>query len=700
MKRILKPSRLIALSLLLAMLATLYVVALYRLQIVEGTAYAEQSLNSIVSKSTVTAARGNILDRYGRVLVSNRSCNNIIINTTELFEQDDPNAVILELVNIITAAGETYTDTLPVTMEAPFEYVENMTSIQSELLKAYISEREKSLDEDASAVELMAYFRTRYDVDASYDSTQMRVICGIRYELNSRYLTTKSTSDYIFVEDASIELVTKLMESGLPGFEVQESFVREYSTPYAAHILGYIGMMTSEEYYGEDSDSDEDGYQGQDYALNAHVGKTGAELAFESYLHGTDGVAAVTKTATGVTTSTIYTTDPEPGDHVYLTIDIGLQEAAETALSSNITRINESRIAADSNAQLATGGAVVAIDVATGEPLCIASYPTFDLASFMENFTELSDADNDPLVNRALSGRYAPGSTFKPITALAALNEGYISTGLTIYDEVTYMKYADSGYTPSCWIKGKGSHGDVNVTDAIEHSCNYFFYTVADRMNIDIISEYAKGFGLGEYTGIELDEKKGYMSTKENKLLLLDEDWYPGDTLSAAIGQSITAVTPIQLANYTAALASNGTLHSASMLKSVRSYDYSEKVYERVAEVVSENDFDESYYEAIQVGMYRVATSGTSATVKKAFEGASYTVAAKTGTAQVGTDETSNGVFICYAPYENPEIAIAVVVEKGGSGSALAQIAREVLDYYFTFKYSEGTLETELSLLR
>lgn len=713
MDKIIRPFRLLMLILLILILTMISIISLYRVQIVEGAKYAAQSKNSTISTVTVPAARGNIYDRYGRLMVNNRTCNNLLINTDELFDSEmisDPNAVILQLIRAVEDSGSSHIDELPITPEAPFEYIENMTGVQRRLLEGYLEAND--LPADTTAVELMAFFRTRYNIDNNYTSQEMRLIAGVRYELNVRYLVP--TSDYVFAEDISMDLVTHLMESGVLGFQVASSFVREYNTPSAAHVLGYIGMMDSD---------DIEKYKDDGYPNNALVGQSGVEEAFESYLHGVDGQAVVTATKGGTVLGTSYTKEVQPGNNVFLTLDLGLQEVAEAALSSNIQAINEER--KENNAkyegipgyedeimELVPAGAVVAIDVDTSEPLVIASYPTFDLSTLLDDYSKILKSPNNPLYNRALSGTYAPGSTFKPVTALCALDLGLIDLNTTYKCVGKFTKYASTGYAPACWAYPYSTHGDMNVIHGIENSCNYFFFSVADAIDvspntkgIDTLSEYASRFGLGEYTGIELDEEKGAMANREYKASLYPEgdfegQWFTGDTLAASIGQSISLFTPIQLANYTAALANNGTLRSTSILKSVRSFDNSETLFTRTPEILSVNNYDESYYDAVRQGMNLVVTSGTSMTVYSAFLNAEYTLGAKTGTAEMGEGSTNNATFICFAPYEDPEIAVAVVLEKGGAGSRLAAIAREILDCWYSFKNSTVTLETENSLLK
>lgn len=713
MKKLVSSGRLFTFGALVVTLIALCVVTLYKLQIIEGAAYYEESQNNQASNQTVTAARGNILDRYGRVLVSNRECYNLKISDTRLFsdEVEDPNAVILEMINMVEAAGETYIDDLPITKEPPFEYTD-MTALQRTLLTAYLDS--KGLDEDTTAVELMSYFRTRYDIANSYNAEEMRKIASVRYALNVRY--SINTNPYVFVEDASIDLISDLM--GVVGnvVEVETSYVREYNTQYAAHILGYVQAMSEEDmekYRPQDENS------GYDY--DTKVGRDGVEYTFEDWLHGTNGTARVTRTASGTITSTVYTEDPVPGNHVYLTIDIQLQEAVERILETGIYELQLKRD--EDNAKYTMegkldevrediqGGAIVVVDVKTGEPLAIASYPTFDLSSIIEDYSDLLEAENDPLFNRALNGAYEPGSTFKPCTAIAGLTENIINTETQIECTGLFTKYADQGYAPACWIytqtDGQLTHGYDNVTEAIKDSCNVFFYTVADNLGIRKLMEYAKNFGLGESTGIELSETTGNMANPDNHLNYDVDSWVDGDTVQAGIGQSDSMFTPLQLAEYCAAIANGGTRHSAAILKSVRSYDYSRQLYQKETEVLSTVDSADYNWAAVQRGMYLMANdiTSSSSTVYYAlsnysYNGVSLPVAAKTGTSQLGEDKTNNAIFMCYAPFDDPEIAIAIVVERGQSGANLSKMARNVLDAYFSLGTLNTTAEREYSLLK
>ena len=712
MEKLIRPLRLAVMALITAALIAGSVVILYKLQIVEGRAYYEESRNSIVSTVRVPAARGSILDRYGRVLVENRVCNNLRIDEKKLFGDLSDEAIaganetLLRLASAVTAFGDSYTDTLPITREPPFEYTE-MTELQRYTLDAYVKEKQKvdGLKENPSAVELMAYMRERYKIDNSYTAAETRTIAGIRYELNSRYIDGFSTSAYIFAQDVSMDLVTTLMETGVPGFEVESSFIRDYHTTYASQILGYVQPMDP---------ADVEKYSELGYEMDAQVGRAGAELAFERYLHGTDGEARVTRTASGVTTGTVYTRETTPGDNVYLTIDIGLQEAAENALNAYITQVNAEREIKNAEIdlyggdeedkkQLITGAAAVAVKVDTGEPLAIASWPGYDIPTLLRDYTAVAEAENAPMFNRALQAAYAPGSTFKPCVAIAALCEGKIATTTTIDCEGVYTHYADYGYSPRCWIYSDTvplTHGTLSLSEAITHSCNYYFYTLGDYLQITLMAKYAKLFGLGEHTGIELYEVTGQMTSDELYQANYGRDVYMGETIAAAIGQAESLFTPMQMAEYCAAIANGGVRHGASLLGAVSSYDFGEVLFRRTSEVLSEVKAAPEYYDAVHTGMRGVVTDSANGAAYLYFYDTPYSLAAKTGTAQLGEGQTNNAMFICYAPYENPEIAIAVAVEKGSAGASNAPIARQILDYYFAFKDSAVALETEGELLK
>ena len=699
-KRLIKPARLVAMAVILLVLLTVYLVFLYKLQIIKGEEYYNRSNEITTTTRTVTAARGNILDRYGRVLVSNKECYNLQIDTDKLFANEDPNAVILELVKMVQSFGDSYTDDLPISMEPPFEYDENMTAIQRTMLNAYFKRQE--LDENSTAVELMSYMRTRYDIDNSYTAEEMRIIAGVRYSTNVRYAV--NTADYIFVEDASMGLISSIMEQKLAGIEVDRAYVREYSTEYAAHILGYTGLMTQEEY---------ERYSLLNYANDAMVGKDGIEYAFESYLHGKDGEVKETRNAAGTILATEYIVEPEPGNHIYLTIDSVLQEQTERILASGVEGLKKTYAQARAEAagrgepydpefkDEITGAAAVVVDVRTGEPLAMASWPTYDVSTVVENYAELLETPNAPLFNRALMGAYAPGSTFKPCTAIAALTKGIINTEKKVKCEGVFTKYAADGYAPECWIWAEGfTHPEENVTTAIRDSCNYFFYTIGNDLGVDDMGEFAHNFGLGVPTGIELVETTGNMSNRANHSDYTGTEWRIGDTLQAAIGQADSVFSPIQMAEYCATIANGGTRYSASILKAIRNYDYTEKLYEREPEVLSTVETADYNWAAVHEGMWLVLNDYINEKNVLEWYDCALKVAGKTGTAQKGENIQNDGLFMCYAPYDDPEVAISVAVERGGSGTSVQFIARQIMDAYITIRGYSDTSEEEMCLLK
>ena len=701
--RLLKPGRLAALAAIAIVLLSVYMYFLYQLMIVRGEEYYNRANELSVTKRTVTAARGNILDRYGRVLVSNAECYNLKIDTDKLFANDDPNAVILELVSMVRSYGDEYTDDLPITLEPPFEYDENMTAIQRTMLEAYY--KRQNLDPNCSAVELMSFMRTRYNIDNSYSAAEMRLIAGVRYSINVRYAI--NTADYVFVEDASMNLISSIMENKLVGIEVKRAYIRQYSTDYAAHILGYVGLMTQEEF---------EKYSLLNYSTDAMVGKDGIEYAFENYLHGQDGEVEETRNAQGTILATVYTKEPVPGNHIYLTIDSVLQEQTERILGNGVEILKkniaqkraEGLARGDYNADLKdniTGASAVVVNVKDGSPLALASWPTYNVARIIEDYQDLLVAENAPLFNRALLGTYAPGSTFKPCTAIASLTKGIINTEKKIKCQGVYTRYAAEGYAPECWIWNASkiehlTHPEENVTTAIRDSCNYFFYTLGNDLGVDDMGEFAAAFGLGQYSGIELVEAKGNMSNRANHQDYAGSEWRIGDTLQAAIGQSDSVFTPIQMAEYCATVANGGTRYSASIIKTIRNYDYSEKLYEREKKVMSTVETAAYNWDAVHEGMWMVLNDYTNETNANIWVPCAWRCAGKTGTAQKGEGIQNDGIFMCYGPYKDPEVAIFVVVERGGAGADVQFIARQIMDAYITIRGYSDTSEPEMALLK
>ncbi|MCL2124743.1 MAG: penicillin-binding transpeptidase domain-containing protein [Oscillospiraceae bacterium] len=679
MQKLYKPARIGLIFVLIAIMLTIYVPALYRMQIYEARPDEDELYPQVIIPRTIPliAARGNIYDRNGILLASGRPIYSISIDR-DLFvrlSDDKRNSIIQDLVFTTMDENVEYIDTFPITPGAPFTYISNMTQDQRTQLNKYFAYFD-ALSPDMSASDLLAWMRGHYKIDFTIGITEARLIIGIRYEIEMRAIMS-NLPPYVFANDVSTDFISLIEERNMLGVHINSTYVREYHTSNAAHLLGYIGPIPE----GQVEKFAELGYP-----LDAVIGRDGAELAFEEQLRGINGSQLIKTSDTGIVMDVSTITEPEPGQNVYLTLDIGIQAVSEEALSTHIESLNLDR---EEEFDKITGGAVAVVQVQTGELLAAASYPTFNRATMSQDWPMLSIDPNLPMFNRATQGQYNPGSTFKMITGLTGLRYGVIGRYTPIDDVGVYDLYKDKGYAPSCWIyqlNGVG-HGELDIVHAIERSCNYFFISVADWIQggdaagAEAIAEVALEFGLGRSTGLEVPENPGVLATPDYARDVLKVGWWRADTLMTGFGQGYNEFTPVQLANYAATIANGGTLHSLTLLRRIMSADMSDMIYEHTPDVL--NEFAEKdNIKIIQEGM-RLVTSSNAGTAYSIFGDYPVSVAAKTGTVELDASERNNGVFICYAPADNPEIAISIVIEKGGSGSAVMAIARMIFDYYF-----------------
>lgn len=637
----------------------LFFAVLYNAQVVNGTENRARSISSNTASETVTASRGIITDRNGKVLVSNRLAYTLVVDKSG-FGKDDAalNDAIWRLIALCQEQGVAWNDTLPMTTGNSPRLTTKSTG---ETFREYLKDNKLPTDGDSEA--LLEAMRTLYGIDSSYTTAQARLIAGVRYELDGR-------SSYTFAEDVSTELLGRITDGKYQGVTIKTAAARVYDTKLAAHILGTVGAIWQEEWRSDES-TGYVGYADKGYSMNDLVGKDGVEKAFEEYLHGKDGKRLITTDENGKITGELYTREPQPGGTVALTIDIDLQQVVEDTLAETI----QGMIDKDSNER---GGAAVVIGVGTGEILACASYPTYDLETFNQDYEELLADERLPMFNRATQGVYAPGSTFKLCTSVAALEEGIITPSTIIEDKGIYTYYRDP--QPMCWIwrQAHTTHGRINVSQAIVDSCNYFFYEVGRLTGIAKLDEYASAFGLGQSTGIETGDVSGALASPE-WAESHDREWTDGQTITAAIGQSYNLFTPIQLANYVATLVSGGEHYEAHLLKNVKSYDNSRIIDVYGKGPLNDLNISDSTMAAVTKGMHDL----THDSLAGAFSRCVVEAGAKTGSAQVGTD-IANGTFVAYAPYDDPEIAIAIVVEKGGSGSLLANAAVDIINAWFT----------------
>lgn len=655
----------------------LFVFRLVNLQLVQGSSYLTQSQNKVLRNTVIQAPRGEICDRLGRPLVINRKGYSVYIER-DMINTNDLNDVLLNLVKTFKVTGDKFTDSFPISFP-PFTYL--VTDSEDTELKdfnKFLTKKKIAVSSDAETI--INKLSAGYNLE-KYSPEDRRSIIGLRFELEYK----NTGSSYEFASDVNMNTISVLREryQDFPGISVEVVPVREYvETGLASNILGYVGSIFSEEY----AQLKEKGYE-----LDDKVGKDGIEKTCEGYLRGKDGIKQVEKNTDGQITSVIDTVNPEPGNNVILTIDEDLQRVAEDSLKTRIAEIKAYTSANHLEGSDAQGGAAVAVDVNTGEILALASYPTFDLSAYNSNFSQLINDPMKPLLNRAIGGTYPPGSSFKMVAATAALDEKVISTTWTYTCTGKYTYFSD--YQPTCYHGAV--HGTNNIVGAIRYSCNSFFFDVGRMVGIDNLNKYAKMYGFGQLTGIEIPgEVKGILAGREEREKQ-GKTWNPGDTIQASIGQSDNMLTPIQLAGYVQTIATGGTRYKLHIIKSIKNYHYGKTIVDNTPVIADTVPMSDEVKNAIRTGMKRVVKEGA---VSSKFAGFSIEVAGKTGTAQV-PNGSSNGVFVCYAPADKPQIAIAVVVEHGSEGYYLGSIARDILEKYFASKQMDDAIIQEGTLL-
>ncbi|MCL2546075.1 MAG: penicillin-binding transpeptidase domain-containing protein [Oscillospiraceae bacterium] len=659
--------RLTFLTFVLVLATLLSSARLYQLQVVEQIIAQTDELRIIAHIEPISAVRGKILDRHGRPLV---------INTLRHYLEFDISALARhhEQANISIAA------LLQLTKVAPtVTFAEPMSDTHRNRLTRYLDWR--GWRQDLSEQELFERLRAAYRISDSLPDDEVRAVTAVRYELSLRF-ALGGLPPYRLVDDIDVNLLTAIVEADLFGVRIGRESVRHYATEAAAHILGRIGPIYREEF---------EQMSGLGYAMDAIIGKDGMERVLEEYLRGHDGQRQVERNGLGRVVGVTDIQAAAPGDNAFLTLDLELQKTAEYSLAR---RIAEMRATGeqdfDALGREAYAGAVVAMDVQSGAILAMASYPTFDLAVYNAQFYELTNDPAAPLFNRAIAGLYAPGSTFKMSSGLALLKSGVVSPETYIYDRGRFTAFEAQGFAPVCHIyrSHRRTHGAVNIVSALQVSCNYYFYDAAHRAGIAPLEEMATLMGFGQPTGIELPgERAGILAGRAHRQSR-NQQWHPGDTLQMAIGQSDTLATPLQMANFTAMLANGGKRLQPHIISHVYNYDFSQEQLRNTPKEVAELDVSVDNLEAILQGMRKTCQPG--GTAYHIFGDYPVAVAGKTGSAQV--NDQTNGIFVAFAPFDAPKIAIAVVVERGDSGGNVAPIARDVMDCFFD-RVSRGVLQ-------
>ena len=688
--------RAVALLLLFSLVLTMFSGKLFSLQIIETDGNTDNT-TVYTTVTTVRAARGDILDRNGNVLVGNRASYDLVFNHYVIKSAEGRNDYLYRLYHKTLELGVDYLDHFPMTKTRPFEYTLNdYTTAWQNYFQNYM--RDRDLDSDISAPLLLEKLRERYDIPETWTDEEARAVVGMRYEFDLRGVTNLPT--YTFMEDVSDEHLSAILELNTPGLMVESSTVREYHTKYAAHILGYMGGMDA---------ADWEIYGPQNYSMDAYIGQAGFEEAFEEYLHGIDGTRVDVVSRDGTVVQQYYKKDPIAGNNVETTIDLTLQMIAEDALAEVMAQITDPEINTEEGGLGldAEGAAVIVMEVKTGQILACASYPSYDLATMNQNWDAIEADPLKPFFNRAFGAYYAPGSTFKMCTLTAAMENDLLDYEEKITDKGVFTEYA--GFAPKCLLYSSvpgATHGDIDATDALKVSCNYFFYWLGHLMTIEMLDETSKGFGLGEPTGIELVEKVGWRANRESKKASYtgtNANWTAGDRVLAAIGQSENRFTPLQLCVYACTLANQGTRYRATFLNRVVSSDYRELIKENQPEIVSTMEISWETYDMYIRGMRKVVTE-LGGTARKYFGGredpdgiGSFPVAvcAKTGTAEHASGGSDHGAFICFAPMEDPVIAVAIYGEKVAHGSSLAPVAEQILEEYFDTIYASDVFTYE-----
>ncbi|MBR3614110.1 MAG: hypothetical protein IKL55_02915 [Clostridia bacterium] len=665
------------------LIGIIILIRLFNLQIVNGAEYRDDSNNRLTREASIEAARGSILDRSGNVLVSTEMKFSLEMYKSKT-DDAQLNDSILLMTSILENNGNSYVDPFPISIE-PFEY---HFESEEELMEW---KKEYKIPEAASAEEAFYLFRDKYNINSD-NIKEIRQILAIRYAITTiGYSTTRSMQ---ISEEISREAAVQLQENSqnLTGVNVIVEPTRVYHQgTLASHIIGYASRITQKNLEQFEAEGDT-----HEYEVDDKVGQTGIEKVYENYLRGEDGKKQIDMSVDGTVTGEYTSQEAIGGANIALTIDANLQRVAEESLERNIMKIREGGFGEGYEAKT---GAVVVTNVHTGEILAMASYPDYEVGLFYngissEKYKEYESAK--AFYNRAAQGTYPPGSIYKMVTAIAGLETGNVTVNEMINDNGPFYVTDDPNYNrhPKCWYfnsYGRG-HGRLNVVGALMKSCNYYFYEVSNRIGVETLGEFARYFGFGKKTGIEISESVGVVPERS----LVDRNWSKADTASASIGQGFDTATPVQMAKYISMVANGGHPIDLTLVKSVIKSNgtlvsqdelnaYEAKKLGREIEKTEDKNISQETINAIHEGMRSVAEEegGTAYSVFKDF---AIELGGKTGSAEMTDNKQSKDViawFAGFAPYDNPEIAVVVMVEKGGHGYYTGEVVRDIMTEYF-----------------
>lgn len=650
-----------------------YFYSIMQVQIVDAEMYREMVRGLTISTQPIKAVRGEILDRNGEAIVANQTSYDVILDRVFL-PYGEENAVIFDLINLFEESSAQWIDNLPITNSQPFEYIKDRDQ-DIATLQSFAN-----VHSYTTAQDLMHWLISDFELE-EYSPEDARKIAAVRYEMKRKDFS--SSIPYVFAEDIDIKMVITVKERSqtLPGLDVITSSTRVYNDDsFAPHIIGLTGPLYAEDYqrlkdegkifaYGDE-------FNTRSYTLDDTIGKSGIEQALEDELRGFNGLREVQIAANGQVISVEESIKTLPGHSVKLTLDRHMQNLASEALEAQIKHLNETQPAGRGGE--AHSGAVVVLNPKTGEVLAAATYPSYTVSEYKSNYSKLANDASAPLVSRALLGQYTPGSIYKPVVAITGLNNGIITEKSTFNCTGRYYFFAPS-YTPKCL----STHGPISVNNAIGWSCNIFFYETGRLAGIDEIDKTAKALGLGEPTGIEIPEGAGQRSNPEVKAERGAGEWYGADTIQTAIGQFDNRFTPLQLANYVATIANRGTRMKLTLVNEIVDFNSGEAIVPFEPKVAAKMDsYSSEAFEVTIKGMINATTGSSGGT----FGGYPIAVASKTGTPQV-TEDMVNSTFIAFAPAEDPELAIAVIIEEGWQGYTCAPVAKAIFDDYFGIEH-------------
>ena len=662
---------------------SLFIADLFRIQVIDAGEYSSQNIYYSSANTQIEAIRGEILDSTGQPLVYSSQSNSIFIDASyfpSASKKKERNEILISLLRLFkkNEIEYNYADIF-IYENGTINYTESISTYRKMLFaRDYLN-----LNDYATAQNCLDALCEYYKLQ-DY-STKEAIMLATVYVAMTRADFSKN-NPYTIAEAVPTDLVALIKEQSrfYQGIDVRVNTDRQYyDGEIAPHIVGYYDYISAEEYSAKNveyreaindeslTEEKKTELRLRSYGMTDKLGKFGIESAYEDELRGTDGVLTTITNADG-SKSTEVTTAPVNGNNVILTINAPLQKKVQEILSSKINSTRE-------NSGIDTAGSIVVMDVNDFSVLACATYPSYDLETYKENIVALNTDESAPLWNRALRSTYAPGSTVKPIVGLAGLEEGIVTAETSFFCDLEYNYFADLPLN----CVGVGNHGNtyMNLTRAITYSCNTYFYEVGRQLGISKLNEWFTDFGLGQKTGIELTESQGQAASKEAREAA-GGIWYPGNTVQAAIGQSDNLFTPIQLCTYVSTLANGGTRYRTHLVKSIKSYDYSETIYEAEPEVLGTVNASDENFAAVRTGMISMANS------LAAFKDCEYKVATKTGTAQAKkkvngvTVAYTNGFMISYAPADNPQIAVVIAIENVDS-SGLGNYVREVYDAYF-----------------